>query len=185
MKLNIGCGYNHLPGHVNVDCFAECNPDVVCNLEKEAWPWEDSSIESVVANHSLEHMGETTDSFFHIMKELYRVCRADTLIHIRVPHPRHDSFVSDPTHVRPITPFVFSLFSKRNNQHWKDEGAANTPLGFYLNVDFELERAIQILDPVYGALFDAGKITQAEVDLAAREKNNVLMEYDIHLRVVK
>ena len=37
------------------------------------------------------------------MKELYRISCDQANIHISVPHPRHDDFLADPTHVRPIT----------------------------------------------------------------------------------
>jgi hypothetical protein len=49
------------------------------------------------------------------MREIYRVCRHDAVVHVVVPHPRHDDFINDPTHVRPITPEVLSLFDRSTN----------------------------------------------------------------------
>ena len=49
------------------------------------------------------------------MKELYRICKNNSIIDIVVPHPRHDDFLSDPTHVRPITDMTLSLYDKELN----------------------------------------------------------------------
>jgi len=185
MKLNLGCGMNRQAGYINVDCFAEAQPDMVWDLEVTPWPWETSSADEILMNHSLEHMGATTPGFFSIMKELYRVCKPDGRIVLHVPHPRHDSYLTDPTHVRPITPFMFGLFSKRNNREWEQTNVSNTPLGLYLDVDFRVAEANQVLDPYYADLFNSGGISEADLNRAIAERNNVVIEYQIVLSVVK
>ena len=42
---------------------------------------------------------------------------------------------------------VLSLFSRRGNQECKEKGWANTPLAFYLDVDFEIESTVHVLTP--------------------------------------
>ena len=113
MKLNMGCGQNKIDGYLNIDKHIECKPDLQFDLEKFPWPFKNSEVNEVLFNHSLEHIGADTDVFLNIMKELYRVCNADAKIQINVPHPRHDNFINDPTHVRIITPETFALFSKK------------------------------------------------------------------------
>src|SRR5687767_8310331 len=112
MKLNLGCGQNKLQGYVNTDREPAVKPDVLMDLEKFPWPFEDDSVDEVVAFHVLEHVGATSEMFVRIMQELYRVCRAGAEVRIAVPHPRHDNFFDDPTHVRAITPMTLELFSK-------------------------------------------------------------------------
>ena len=50
--------------------------------------------------HVLEHLGRDTDTFLAIWKELYRVAAPGATVRIVVPHPRHQDFLQDPTHVR-------------------------------------------------------------------------------------
>ena len=118
------------------------------------WPWEDNSVDGVLFNHSLEHLGQNSRVFLGMMKELYRVCRNGAEIEINVPHPRHDNFITDPTHVRIITPGTLQLFDRELNDEWKKIGAANSPLAHYLDVDFKVVRSTSILGDPYSTQFD-------------------------------
>ena len=183
IKLNLGCGERLLPGFVNVDKFGK--PDVRWDLEIFPWPWRDGSVEQVVMNHVLEHLGPTPDVFIGIIRELYRVCRDGAKVEINVPHPRHDSFLNDPTHVRPITPGVLSLFSKKLNLKWQSEGLANTPLALHHNVDFEIEESTYLLEKEYLHRLNEGDVSQAELERLVRTNCNVAVEIHIRMRVVK
>jgi len=183
LKLNLGCGRNPLAGYVNVD--KEGNPEVKVDLEREGWPWADDAVEEVVLNHVLEHIGALPEDFLYFMKELYRVCAHGALVQIAVPHPRHDHFLGDPTHVRPITPEVLSLFSKANCKRWAERGSANTPLATYLGVDFEIKSKSVTLEPRYYEALQSGAMTALQVDEVLRERNNVATEMKFTLRVVK
>jgi hypothetical protein len=177
MKLNLGCGQNHLPGYVNVDCMPRANPDVLHDLEEFPWPFDTSSVGEVVLNHVLEHLGAAPQVFIGVFVELFRVCKGGAMVHIAVPHPRHDHFLGDPTHVRAVTPEVVSLFSKKNCASWAKEGAANTPLAVYADVDFEIREAKLIVDPQYAS--------RPNVEDLARHWNNVAVEWRMALEVIK
>jgi hypothetical protein len=177
MKLNLGCGQHHMEGYVNTDREPAVEPDVVMDLEEFPWPFEDDSVEEIIANHVLEHVGRDPGVFIGIMQELYRVCRGGASIRIAVPHPRHDNFIDDPTHVRPITPMTLQLFSRRHNLEWKKSGGANSPLALYADVDFELREVLVTIDDKYK---DAPDLD----DLVARS-NNVATEYRMTLEVIK
>jgi predicted SAM-dependent methyltransferase len=180
MKLNLGSGSKSIEGFVNVDRFASANTHVVFNLETTPWPWETGSIEEAHFIHSMEHMAGDTDTYLDIIKELYRVCRPGARVVIHVPHPRHDNFLGDPTHVRAVTPQSLTLFDKQKNDEWVAGGvSAATPLAHYIGVDFFIAKLTTVLDPVYHQKYATGQITLDELNRCARELNNVISEYHI------
>ena len=185
LKLNLGCGNRKLAGFVNVDCVAVCQPDMVVNLEQTPWPWEADSIDEIKLIHVLEHLGQSTDVFLSIIKEMYRVCRDGARIEITVPHPRSDHYLGDPTHVRPVTLPMLNLFDQRLNREWAAIGAANTPLGIILEVDFEVESAAHVLEPEWQQKLSSGLMSEAEMASAVRQYNNVVMQTTIVWRVRK
>lgn len=179
MKLNLGCGHNKLPGWVNVDMFPECAPDVLCDLEALPWPWADDSVDEALFNHSLEHLGQSTRTFLGMMQELYRVCRDGAQIAINVPHPRHDDFLTDPTHVRIVTPGLLSLFDRKLCDEWQRMGVANSPLAHYLHVDFTVASAHSVLAEPYSKQYTDRQLSDADLARMTRELNNVVKEYRI------
>jgi hypothetical protein len=183
MKLNLGCGSQILEGWVNVDKFG--TPDQVFDLETFPWPWADNSVDEILLSHVLEHLGQTPLVFITIMRELYRVCRDGASLHIRVPHPRHDNFLTDPTHVRPVTAATMEMFSRAANLEWQRTGAPNTPLALYHNVDFELVSNRSELDEPYRSQYREGKISVEELQKLDRTLNNVVLEIDMVLKVKK
>ena len=185
MRLNLGCGQHKVPGYLNVDKSPECSPDKVVDLEKVPWPFEDSSCEEVLFTHVLEHLGQQTTTYLAIMRELYRVCRPDALVRIVVPHPRHDTFLIDPTHVRAILPESMLLFSKKRNRECKEKGIPDSPLGLTLNVDFELVEVSQSPDPAWEKEIAAGKMTGEQVLGIARLYSNVIQEITIVMKAIK
>lgn len=181
----MGCGQNKLPGFVNVDAFAACNPDEVVDLEVTPWPWPDNCAAEVMFYHSLEHMGASSQAFFGIMRELYRICAPGAEVVVVAPHPRHDNFIDDPTHVRIITPGVMSLFDRARNEDWAKRHCSNTPLGLYLGVDFRIVQVETKLAEPYATDLQEGRCNAEEIRLRLRNDNNVATEYRLRLRVHK
>jgi hypothetical protein len=185
VKLNLGCGLNKMAGFVNVDKFETCHPDLLMDLEETPWEIGTDEVDEVLFNHSLEHLGQQTDTFLRIIKELYRVCKPGATVQINVPHPRHDNFLGDPTHVRAVTPEMLALFSKRANLYWQETGAANSPLALYLGVDFEVTRIERTLEEKYLTMLQNAQITPEDLEEMIKELNNVVSELRITLEVIK
>ena len=180
MKIIIGSGGTKLDGFVTCDYDPLAEPDYVFNLETDKFPFEDNSVEVVVAHHVFEHLGE---GYFHCLKELYRVCKHGATIDVRVPHYRHDYFFDDPTHRRPITVGGLLLFSKKHNKLCKEQGAASSRLGDWLDVDFEIADWQPTPAAQYREQFNG--MPKEEVELYLREHNNIIEELWIKLVVVK
>jgi hypothetical protein len=125
-------------------------------------------------------MGE---GYFHAIKELYRVCKHDAIIDIVVPHHRHEYFANDPTHRRPITAEGLGLFSKKYNDLCKQRGESASRLAHYYNVDFELAEVENIPDQRYYKIFNGRP--EEEVERYVQEHNNIIMEVNIKLKVIK
>jgi len=185
LRLNLGCGDRHMQGWVNVDHISACNPEIVCDLEKFPWPFDDDSVGEIMMSHVLEHLGESRDVYLGIIKELYRVCTHNASIHIYVPHPRHDHFLWDPTHVRPILIEGLQMFDQSLNREWIFKKAANTPLGIYLGVDFRIIKSQYILDRLYQEKIKRGEVKIEEIAELLRINNNVCQQINIQLSVVK
>ena len=185
MKLNLGCGFRKRDGYHNVDKFADCMPDEIVDLEQFPWPWPDDSVDEVVMSHVLEHLGAETAVYFNIFRELHRVCRHGAVLDITVPHPRHDTFIADPTHVRPITIDGLSMFSRRQCEEWIRDGHANTPIAVMIGVDFEITRTTIVLDNDWRSRYETGKVSNIEMVRAMRELSNVVQETRIVMRAVK
>jgi hypothetical protein len=186
MKLNLGSGSKTIEGFLNVDKYRSATTDVVFDLETIPWPWASDSVEEVRFIHSLEHMGRDTDTFLNMMQELYRICIDGATVLIHVPHPRHEAYLGDPTHVRPITPRTFVHFDRKTNDEWVTGGVSSaTPLAHYIGVDFYVADVITALDDAYYQKYVRGEMSMDEITVRGRECNNVIAEYQIKLVVRK
>lgn len=180
IKINIGSGTSRFEGFINIDFDKSSNPDYILDLEKDYLPFDNNTVDEVIAHHILEHLGE---GYFHCIKELYRVCKNGAIINIEVPHHRSEIFFADSTHKRPITAFGLTLFSKKNNKYFKEQGFANSRLGEYLDVDFELVEHLNILN---NDLKDFIKqFPEKDLEKYSEVYGNIIEIVKIKLRVIK
>jgi predicted SAM-dependent methyltransferase len=185
IKLNHGYGFVKREGFVNTDSFPACNPDVLLNIEQFPWTFEDNSFDYLLMKHVLEHIGATFDCFKQVMQGIYRVPAPAGIIEINVPHYRHDTWWSDPTHVRAFTPLTFQMMSRKQNDEWIAKKANYTMLSYVMDVDFELFQVRQVYDPHWASKEEAGEIAKDQLRTFAKEQWNVLRELQILIKAIK
>lgn len=104
-KLVIGAAGKEHPNAITVDIDPLHKPDVVHDLSKTPWPFDDNQFNEIVAHHVIEHI----DDIEPVMSELHRVCAPNGEIYIEVPH--HTSWCAkDPAHKAYYSYFSFDGF---------------------------------------------------------------------------
>jgi SAM-dependent methyltransferase len=92
--LDVGCGSKKYPGSVGVDISADTDADVVHDLDRFPYPFEDDSFDQVLMQDVIEHVREP----IKVMDELHRICAPGARIQLRTPHFSSMLAYSDPTH---------------------------------------------------------------------------------------
>jgi predicted SAM-dependent methyltransferase len=121
MRVQFGSGYDRLEGFINCDISEECNPDVVCDLNKRL-PFKDNSIKEIVLNHILEHTHEP----IKVMGELYRICKDNAIVRIRVPYFSSESAFSMIDHYSFYSFTTFDCLDRDHPSHWQGVGDFKT-----------------------------------------------------------
>lgn len=101
LKLNLGSCETKIPGFLSVDLYPPA--EVIADL-REPWPWEDSSVDEVMARSVFEHLPDK----IHTMNELWRVLRPNGSACVTLPvASQGDGGFCDPTHCSYWTPSDF------------------------------------------------------------------------------
>lgn len=116
MLLNLGCGADKKPDWLNVDI--DGTADVTCDLEQYPWPFDDDSVDGILASHLIEHLHD----FKGFMHECHRILRSGGVLEIITPHPLCEWFWQDPTHVRGYTTNTFLIYCTDRIGGWPGYG---------------------------------------------------------------
>jgi len=87
MKLNLGCGEKTKKGYVNLDIRKLPNVDVIHDLNKFPYPFDDDSFDEIYMSHVLEHLEDPK----RVMSELWRISKDKGKIKIICPYFSHVS----------------------------------------------------------------------------------------------
>ncbi|HEY4506283.1 MAG TPA: methyltransferase domain-containing protein [Candidatus Paceibacterota bacterium] len=83
VKINIGAGQEKIPGDwIRVDISEHYNPDVVHDLTKIPWPFDDNYADAFLSSHVIEHLPDHTS----FIKEIVRIAKPDALFVLIFPH---------------------------------------------------------------------------------------------------
>ena len=111
MKLNLGACDRRVDGFVSVDIVEPA--DHIVDLSKP-WPWQDSTVEEVLAHDVIEHIANR----IHFMNELHRVLRPGARALIETPNAsRGAGYFQDPTHKSPWCLNSFQYFESGSFAH--------------------------------------------------------------------
>lgn len=83
MKLNLGCGGDKKQGYVNIDIRKEVKPDMVLDLEKTPYPFDDNSIDEILAKDVIEHF--SFRNVERVVKEWHRILKPGGKLVIQTP----------------------------------------------------------------------------------------------------
>jgi len=105
--LDVGCGGAKTSGAIGVDMQKQEGVDVVCNLNKYPWPFEDNTFDLIHCINAIEHF----DNIVKTMEELHRIGKDGAVIIIDTAHFAHPNSYRDPTHKWHFTLGTFDYFT--------------------------------------------------------------------------
>jgi predicted SAM-dependent methyltransferase len=82
VRLHLGCGPNVLAGWINIDTVARA-PGVITGIDLCALPWEDGSVDEILAEHLFEHFSFAEEQA--VWQEAARVLRPGGRLALEVP----------------------------------------------------------------------------------------------------
>lgn len=186
MKIDLGCGRSPKDGYIGVDLVPEAHVqmDILAYLETLAT----DSVDSVRANHSLEHLSKTV--FLKSMYEILRVCKPGARIDVAVPYWSQSVNLGNPYHQILFTEHTFRFFCRhRDDTHgaltgrdwirrhsfglWGDQNEG--PLPGYL----------EILSVEFHYHPDFADASPAEQEFARQHYANAVLDMEFVLRVEK
>jgi SAM-dependent methyltransferase len=125
---------------VTLDIDPSAKPDIVWDLNKTPWPFEDNSADEIHAYEVFEHLGQQGDveSFFATFYECWRILKPNGKLACTVPMWNSLWAFSDPGHRRIISVGTLAFLSL--DQYHLQVG--KTPMADYRSIwkgDFEPE----------------------------------------------
>lgn len=104
LKINLGSGANYRKEYVNIDANKNVKADLYLNLETDALPYPDSSVDYILMMHVLEHI----QNIVHLLNECHRILKPDGILELEVPNAASlagiENAFGDIFHVRFFSP---------------------------------------------------------------------------------
>ena len=77
------------------------------------------------------------------------------------------------------------MYDKEQNEIWQSSGAANTPLGLILGIDFKIENVQYQVEDEIMKKYNSKELTKEELEHLMKHHNNVIKQTTIKWRVKK
>lgn len=178
-KVDLACGSRKKEGFLGLDKEVSDGVDIVHDLMKFPWPFEDESVYEFNCEHFIEHIPHDLykddgtryekDGLFVFIEEVYRCLMPGGSIFIIAPYHASLEAWQDPTHRRAISERTFDYFNQ--------EITSRAGLSHYMpKVNFEKLIQKRILNPEW-----EGKSEEAQ-RWAMSHYFNVCREIQVELR---
>jgi len=119
------CSANNKPeGYTGIDKRKLNDDDIVFDLDKPSWPFEDGSVGVFRSQDAIEHMKDPVNT----MKEIHRCLAPDGWVLIEVPNTDGRGAFQDPTHVSFWNSNSFWYYTRMQEAHF-----IGAPVRFQLN----------------------------------------------------
>lgn len=150
-KLNLGCGPGILENYVNLDIVKGPGVDVVHDMEKFPYPFDDNTFEGIKCSHILEHMNNLNK----VIDELWRITKNGGIIKIYSPYALGTMFFGDPSHKTPICYRTFENYNIDNpsiNKYMTNFGSPsrfkilNRQIMFSVHASIRGKRVLKFMD---------------------------------------
>jgi len=172
-RIDIACGDNKHQGFVGVDICKTDSVDIVHDLSKYPWPFEDNSVDEAVCSHYFEHL-EGFKERAPFMNELYRILKPGRGATIITPRALDRQFQDGSHKYPPVVEGTYLYF----NLEWL---TANRLLHYRdlhgINCDFAIHYASVQYHPMIAGRSDEFR------QFAATQFANAVM--DLNVVVVK
>lgn len=106
LKLDIGCGISKREGFLGIDILPLAGVDLVHDLNKFPYPFENNIACEIWLDNVLEHLEKPLT----VLEELYRIAKNHAKITIAVPYFRSFYAYIDPTHRNFFSVEYFNYF---------------------------------------------------------------------------
>lgn len=83
IKLNLGCGFDHRRGYINIDVDRKVKPNLVADLRREL-PFPRHSVSEILLQDTLEHL--TQQDAMKLLRRCEKVLRISGKLIVRVPN---------------------------------------------------------------------------------------------------
>lgn len=180
MKVNLGAGHDIKNGYVNHDIANIDNINVVHDLNIFPWPWDDKSVDEIIAYDVLEHLND----FMKSMEELYRIMKPGGKLLIQVPYWNSWAAWADPTHKKSFNEFTFHFFdpnSKFNKERF-----------YYSKSKFEIKHEMfsfafispYLVIPLIGKRYAKSKFSKFILLFFSNIFNNIILDIKLELKKI-
>lgn len=179
IKLNLGCGRKKKQGYINID-YEEIlgdgtKPDFRMNLLEFPYPLPDNSVDEIWMEHVLEHFEK--EDIYKIFSELYRICKPNAIIKIKVPYITHPVAFTDWDHK---TRFGRDSFKRLGVTRGGIKNDGKNVYLFRRDWDF-----IEVYNYLHPTIFGKFIPTQKLKWLISQFLWSIIYEMESHLKVIK